>query len=149
MANTTLTQTGAQVQADLNKVEGLAEIKTIGSGLALSSSGELSSSWGGSQLYRHTFDIGDNKSIICINGSSSQFLQMYEFSYAMNRLGASSLGRERICLVAYLIDNANASYRIIGTSESGLSYNIYYYNGSNITSFTSTQGTLTDTVTTL
>lgn len=46
MANTTLTQTGAQVQADLDKVEGMAEIKTIGSGLVLSSAGELSASGG-------------------------------------------------------------------------------------------------------
>lgn len=56
MANTTLTQTGAQVQSDLNKVEGLAEIKTIGSGLTLSSSGELSSSGGGvsfGRIYVH------------------------------------------------------------------------------------------------
>jgi len=47
MANTTLTQTGAEVQADLNKVEGLANIKTIGSGLSLSNAGELSTSGGG------------------------------------------------------------------------------------------------------
>lgn len=41
MANTQLTQTGTQVQADLDKVEGLATIKTIGTGLALSNAGEL------------------------------------------------------------------------------------------------------------
>lgn len=46
MANTTLTQTGAQVQADLDKVEGMANIKTVGSGLSLSSAGQLSTSGG-------------------------------------------------------------------------------------------------------
>lgn len=46
MANTTLTQTGAQVQADLDKVEGLANIKSVGSGLSLSSAGQLSASGG-------------------------------------------------------------------------------------------------------
>lgn len=50
MANTTLTQTGAQVQVDLNKVEGMAEIKTVGSGLTLSSAGELSASGGGTAI---------------------------------------------------------------------------------------------------
>lgn len=49
MSNFRLTQTGTELQADLNKVEGLANIKTIGTGLTLSSAGELSAS-GGSGL---------------------------------------------------------------------------------------------------
>ena len=59
MANTTLTQTGAQVQADLDKVEGLANIKSVGSGLSLSSAGQLSASGGSSipKVTIQTFDV--------------------------------------------------------------------------------------------
>ncbi len=64
MANTTLTQTGAEVQADLNKVEGLANIKTIGSGLSLSNAGELSTSGGGDILY-----CGDGANYYSIRGN--------------------------------------------------------------------------------
>ena len=54
-----LTQTGAQVQADLDKVEGMAEIKSVGSGLSLSSAGELSASGGGggTKLYLHSVKV--------------------------------------------------------------------------------------------
>lgn len=47
MANYQLTQTGQEIQDDLNKVESLAEIKSIGSGLSLSQAGELSVTGGG------------------------------------------------------------------------------------------------------
>jgi len=59
MANTTLTQTGAQVQADLDKVEGMANIKSVGSGLSLSSAGQLSASGGSSipKVTIQTFDV--------------------------------------------------------------------------------------------
>ena len=56
MADTTLMQTGAEVQADLNKVEGLANIKTIGSGLSLSAGGELSAN--GSSIKGYTVTLG-------------------------------------------------------------------------------------------
>jgi len=46
MSNFRLTQTGTELQADLNKVEGLANIKTIGTGLTLSEGGEISASGG-------------------------------------------------------------------------------------------------------
>lgn len=42
MSTFKLTQTGTQMQADLDKVEGLANVKSIGSNLSLSSGGELS-----------------------------------------------------------------------------------------------------------
>ena len=42
MSTFKLTQTGTQMQADLDKVEVLANIKSIGSNLSLSSGGELS-----------------------------------------------------------------------------------------------------------
>lgn len=60
MADTTLTQTGAQVQADLDKVEGLANIKTVGSGLSLSAGGELSASSNNvsSNIEGHTITLG-------------------------------------------------------------------------------------------
>ena len=48
MSNFRLTQTGTELQADLNKVEGLANIKTIGTGLTLSEGGEISANGGGS-----------------------------------------------------------------------------------------------------
>lgn len=48
MADYTLTQTGEQIQSDLNKVESLANIKSIGSGLSLNSAGQLSATGGGS-----------------------------------------------------------------------------------------------------
>ena len=73
MANTTLTQTGAQVQADLNKVEGLANIKTVGSGLSLSTSGALSASGGGSQVYKH---------IICVKGTGFTGYNIYSETMA-------------------------------------------------------------------
>ena len=60
MADTTLTQTGAEVQADLDKVEGLANIKSVGSGLTLTSAGEIQvSGGGGTQLYLHTFTFNN------------------------------------------------------------------------------------------
>lgn len=42
MSTFKLTQTGTEMQADLDKVEGLANIKSIGSNLSLSSAGALS-----------------------------------------------------------------------------------------------------------
>ncbi len=57
MANYQLTQTGAEVQASLDKVEGMVNIKSVGSGLSLSGEGELSASSGGTTLYRHTFNM--------------------------------------------------------------------------------------------
>lgn len=54
MANTTLTQTGAQVQADLNKVEGLANIKSVGAGLTLTNEGEIQAN---GKLYLHKVSI--------------------------------------------------------------------------------------------
>lgn len=70
MANTTLTQTGAQVQADLDKVEGMANIKSVGSGLSLSSAGQLSAS-----VHKHfivaTFEIYSGASL----GSTALTLQ--------------------------------------------------------------------------
>lgn len=47
-SNFRLTQTGTELQADLNKVGGLANIKTIGTGLTLSEGGEISANGGGS-----------------------------------------------------------------------------------------------------
>jgi len=86
MANFQLTQTGAQVQADLNKVESLAEIKTVGSGLTLSSSGELSSSGGGGGLsfgtvYLHleaTYATSNNFILKYADGTTANNWSMYE-----------------------------------------------------------------------
>ena len=46
MSTFKLTQTGTQMQADLDKVEGMANIKSVGSGLSLSGAGQLSASGG-------------------------------------------------------------------------------------------------------
>jgi len=57
MANTTLTQTGAQVQADLDKVESLANIKSIGTGLTLTSAGEIQVSGGASNYAEYSGQV--------------------------------------------------------------------------------------------
>lgn len=84
-----LTQTGAQVKADLDKVEGMANIKSAGSGLSLSSAGELSASGGssGTQLYMHvaTFDNADSggETISFVSTQSTQFANFYEIGQAL------------------------------------------------------------------
>jgi hypothetical protein len=102
MADTTLTQTGAQVQADLDKVEGLANIKTIGSGLSLSAGGELSASSAnaGSGIEGHTvtFTTDYDYTNICI-------------CYLDNNL---KLHQERVSKANIVSKTFNNVYKIVG-----------------------------------
>lgn len=87
MANYSLTQTGAEVQADLDKVEGMVNITSIGSGLSLTS-GELSATGGGgSTLYRHNI-YADNGvvgtgslQIISTRSTAYDFATLVSFLY--------------------------------------------------------------------
>lgn len=141
MANFQLTQTGAHVQSDLNKVEGLAEIKTIGSGLTLSSSGELSSSGGGvsfGKIYIHyvTTSYGDQDSfeIVYMDGSGD-----YEWNHLSSDVIYTEItGPFRLRYVNPVAvkgvvikfgQNANSPYLVPFINYSGKTSNIIQFNG--------------------
>lgn len=104
MADTQLTQTGTQVQADLDKVEGLADIKTIGNGLSLSSAGELSASGSGLQLYLHKIKFSLTSESNYFKSSNCECILLskrataydaYDFTYeVLYKLNGSSYGSD-------------------------------------------------------